>query len=735
MRVCLVAHGFPPLEKAGVETFTEQLARGLTRAGHDVSVFVPRRREDLPDLSLRLEQRDGYRVHWFTSNSEPRDPAEQLDPPGRAAQFAAFLERERPEVVHFHHVTKLGLGLVEQVHALGIPSVYTVHDYYPVCHRITLLRPDLSRCDTLGDPTRCAGCDLGLAVLNRAEGLGDYHMGAFAETLDEPVRERLAATLEGDRERSGFNAQEWEAAVELRTKLDARRSAVFGLLDRLVAPTRFLAERLVEGGVDGDRIVHLPYGIDTRGLGELPRADLAELTSRPIRVGYLGSMTKHKGVHVLLEAWSRLDTEAELHLWGDSTDRVHVERCRARADEVGAHWHGAFEQSTLPAVLAEVDLVVVPSIWVENYPIAIREALAAGRPVITSDVGALPESVRDSVDGRRFAPGDAADLARVLEECLSDPARIVALRDGADPIVGIDAQVEAYLEIYADAATSAAARREPMEEPLPHLRELAGRYAELQSLPSVELFREALAGLDRLAPILGASESSVGDAVGDALARWTRTQERLRDDATAAGYLREQIANHAESAEASNAESAWRAEQVENLEGAVEALRSERDWKQGSLTALEEQVASLESERDWRLENDRQSQERIQWLESEVANRDEALAYRESVIHDRDAALADREHQIADREHRIADLERRHGEELARLKAELQTLRGELERAEDQRRWREDEMLAAVQKLETLKGRLVPGRILLAEALERWRPSIDQRIGEEEAGP
>ncbi|MEO0651248.1 MAG: glycosyltransferase family 4 protein, partial [Planctomycetota bacterium] len=488
MRLSLVAHGFPPLEKAGVENFTAQLARGLAVRGHAVEVFVPRVREDLPDLSLRREERDGYGIQWLTTNSSPGDPREALDPPGCAEQFDQFLERERPELVHFHHVAKLGLGLIGAAHARRIPTVYTVHDYFPICHRIALLRPDLERCETIGDPQACARCDLALSVLNQQDTLGDYHLGVLPGQLDAEEAERLGATLAGRQDAVGFPAEEWQAATELRTELDLRRREAFRQVDRLIAPTRFLAERMVDGGLDRERIVHLPYGIDTSTLLGVPCANTAQLEARPLRVGFIGSLTKHKGVHVLLDAWEQLSPEAELHLWGDSTDRVYVERCREQAERIGARMHGAFEQRHLAQILARVDLVVVPSIWVENYPIAIREALAAGRPVLASDVGAIPESVRDGVDGRLFRVGDAADLARVLGELLADPASVVRLRNGAAPVCGLEAQVRDHERIYAEVAREVAARRPAKPAVLPHLEAISARREELLELSSAELF-------------------------------------------------------------------------------------------------------------------------------------------------------------------------------------------------------------------------------------------------------
>ena len=143
-----------------------------------------------------------------------------------------------------------------------------------------------------------------------------------------------------------------------------------------------------------------------RRFGEFPVGTNAEVTKAltglplpsfdanlPVRFGFLGGLAKHKGAHVLLEAFRDV-RGAELDVFGDSTDRPYVERVRALCAEVGARWHGSFDKRELRTILARLDVVCVPSLWDENAPFVIREAFAAGRPVIASRTEALVESVR-----------------------------------------------------------------------------------------------------------------------------------------------------------------------------------------------------------------------------------------------------------------------------------------------------------------------------------------------------
>ncbi|QDU66851.1 glycosyltransferase family 4 protein [Engelhardtia mirabilis] len=726
MRICLVAHGFPPHELAGVENFTAGLARGLAAGGHTVEVFVPRRRPDLADLSLRREQRDGYSVQWLTVNQGATSPKEVLEPREHAAQFGRYLDRFRPDVVHFQHVFRVGAALLESAKLRGLPVVYTGHDYFPVCHRITLLRPDLERCETIGDPDVCARCDLGLSLLNQREELGDYHMGAFAEDLPDEVRERLAATLVGDEPASGFPSEEWTAARERRRGLDARRAELYGQVDRFLCPTRFLAERLVEGGIDPDRIVHLPYGIDTSALTGLDRPTVAELARRPLRFGFIGSLTKHKGVHVLLEAFERVRGRAELVIHGDSTDRVYVQRMAERAASLGVRLAGAFDQRELPTLLAAIDVLVVPSIWVENYPIAIREAFAAGRTVIASDVGAFPESVRHGVDGLTFAVGDAVALGDCLEACVDDPEFLVRLVRGIEPVHTLEAHVAEHERIYDELVTERiAARSHAVDQVLPHLRGIAARYEELESLASEDLLRRALDEVGRLAQQLGAPAASAGEWMARALARDVRTQDLLRDRETEGNYLRAELERRDEVSAELEARDAWRAEQLRGateklawLEQQLVGLREENAWRketteslEGTVESLQRSVSSLEAERDWRVGTEAAAQEQAQRASRRLIELEVELDGLTAEVR----ALRD---VVAQREEQLGELRLVHG------------------RSEQERAWRQSEMDAAVALVHGRLRGLIPASLALRDELRRWRGESGSVVGDEpsEAG-
>lgn len=535
MRICLVVHGFPPVERTGVENYSLGLCRALARAGHRVEVFVPRRDPNLADLALRREERGGFAVNWITHNHPPGSAREALLVPELKGAFAAFLDRERPEVVHFQHLIKLGIELVAVARERGLPTVYTAHDYYPICHRYTLLRPDLSLCAARADSRACARCDLALAHLNAQPGLGDYQSGVLAEQLAIPARDRLREILaeHGPPDSSG----EFAAALEQRAELDRLRAEAYRGFDLVLAPSRYLIGELERGGFEPGRIEHQPLGFDNDDL-----AGLAPVRSEPgrvLRFAYMGGLPKHKGVHVLLEAFARLSGRAELSIWGDSSDRAYVELLRKRCGEVGAQWRGPYARADAPGILAEVDALLVPSIWVENMPLVIHESFSAGRPVLASRLGAIPEFVRDGVNGLLFAPGDAADLARTLERCIDEPGLLPALARGIGPVKGMDQEARELVERYGRLCVARRAAQPAVALP-PSLEGALASFEALQRVPSRELFGRVLAGLDDLREAwsedLGPIEAVELLALG--LGEGSEAQDRLREARNEIAWLR-----------------------------------------------------------------------------------------------------------------------------------------------------------------------------------------------------
>ena len=109
---------------------------------------------------------------------------------------------------------------------------------------------------------------------------------------------------------------------------------------------------------------------------------------------------------------------------------------------------GPLPHAQLWQTLADIDLVVVPTLWYETASLIVQEAFAAGVPVVASDIGVLPERIRAGVDGLLFPPGDAAALAAILRRLHEKPAELAQLRADIQPVFTIQEHVAQVTAVY-----------------------------------------------------------------------------------------------------------------------------------------------------------------------------------------------------------------------------------------------------------------------------------------------
>ncbi len=417
LRVLFAVHGFPPDTWAGTEVYTLNLAHELARRGHEVAIFTraPAQGGE-PDFGVREETFEGLRVLRMTHRlAHPSLRASYREPRAEEA-FRRVLAEVRPDVVHFQHLIHTSIGLVDAARQAGCATLVHCHDYWAICPRVQLIRPDGVRCsEGMG-----AGCYL--CVKEKA-----FEMIPTLKQAGERAGDVLTELFDGLGKRD-FR--------ELAERGDAVLSA-YAACDLQISPSRFLRDKLLAtGAFQAERFLYSDNGMRTdhvRALAKRPSA------SGRLRVGFVGSLVWYKGGEVMLAAFERLGAAPlELHVFGDfqpERDAHHAElQARARASAAAVVFHGRFPNSELAEVYAGIDVLLVPSIWYENSPITIHEAFLAGTPVVASDIGGMAEYVRDGVDGLTFRAGDGADLARVLRRLVEEEGLLARLSRSFPPV-------------------------------------------------------------------------------------------------------------------------------------------------------------------------------------------------------------------------------------------------------------------------------------------------------------
>jgi glycosyltransferase involved in cell wall biosynthesis len=174
-----------------------------------------------------------------------------------------------------------------------------------------------------------------------------------------------------------------------------------------------------------------------------------------LSVGFLGRLVEEKGVPTLINAMHLLRAEKDrvsLTIIGDGPQRPQLEAMAREQNDFQRNisFTGSLQGETLSAALANIDVLVMPSVNEEPAGLVVMEQMIRGCPVIVSDHGGGPELAGDA--GLKFPPGNAAALAACLRQLADDPALLrelgVRARNRAIAAFSLDRMIEEHFRIF-----------------------------------------------------------------------------------------------------------------------------------------------------------------------------------------------------------------------------------------------------------------------------------------------
>lgn len=432
-KVLYICHGHPDVRPGGAETYALELYQGMRDQGDFEPILLakghgrPHAGTNVGPISGDPNQyflyTEGYSYDLLFGTMDGKE--------FYAKHLHDFLLAIRPDIVHFQHTLFLGYDTIREVKNTlpAAPIIYTLHEYLPICHRQGQMVRTINneeRCDK-ESPGRCHEC--------------------FPEISTETffMRKRFIQSH-------------------------------LSLVDIFLAPSRFLQGRFVAWGLPEGKIRLEEYG--RRPFEPVPES----CGQRPrTRFAYFGQINPYKGVDVLLKAMKSLVNSSagaapapgrartsaamtphyspnritEPHLWihGANLDLQqgnYQKEFRSLLESAGYNvtFVGPYQHGELPRLMANIDWVVVPSIWWENSPLVIQEAFGFGKPVLCSDIGAMAEKVTDRVNGLHFCAGDPISLARTIQEAATAPGLWDTLRQGIPGCHRMNNHVQTLINLY-----------------------------------------------------------------------------------------------------------------------------------------------------------------------------------------------------------------------------------------------------------------------------------------------
>lgn len=438
MKILLICHFFPPASTSGAENYTFHLARALVQKGHEVQVLCAGTWDNGEHYwnGFTDEVFEGIqvrRIHLCWHKAP--DPNRYLyDNPMTAQHLRDWLREIQPDIVHVTSCYTLSASVIPVCKEAGLPLVVTLVDFWFLCPSLHLLRSDGLLCDGQTTPWDCLRCMLFRAKAYR------WPAKVLPDSAIQPALTALSkSALNRSRSLRGMALN-----MEERKRITAQALCQ---ADVVLAPSQFLGA-LHLAVIAGIPLRVHPYGHDLSWLADYQRRE----PDNDLRFCNMGQIAHDKGVHVLIEAFLKLDAGPNvwLDIWGGighgDSYAARIRQLAAQSDQI--RLRGRFARSQLGDVLSKADAVVAPSLWYENNPLVIQEAYAAQVPVIASNLGGMAEFVQHEVNGLLFETGDVDDLALQMRRIVEDPALLEYLSAGIPPVRAIEQEVDELVAVY-----------------------------------------------------------------------------------------------------------------------------------------------------------------------------------------------------------------------------------------------------------------------------------------------
>lgn len=410
MRILYAIHEFFPEFYTGTARVGLYLAKQMQKMGHQVKV-----------LTYGLTETDGlipigdlcYKKYEYESIQVISLRHKNLYPQINFNIFCYDIEDEIRQLINVeslddidlvHIIHPLRMGIVAKIfNEKNIPIIMTLTDYWTVCPRVQLLKPDYSLCNGPDGGKMCS-------------------------------------------EMCGYSNQEMENRLR-----DTK--SLFDLADIITVPTNLVKRIFDINGFNDEKIKVVNHGLSyeyftSKNLKNPSDNDL-------VTFAFIGPILKHKGVHILIEAFRKISlSNIRLVIYGHYFhERSYFEYIQKISDtDNRIKIFGRFNYEDLSEIYSSVDVAVFPSVWYETYCIALSEATAHKVPVIAANtIGAALEHLKDGVNGFIFEMGNDEKLADVIELIGKDPTIISRLKENVSYPPRIEEEAFQYDLIYKEA--------------------------------------------------------------------------------------------------------------------------------------------------------------------------------------------------------------------------------------------------------------------------------------------
>jgi glycosyltransferase involved in cell wall biosynthesis len=281
-------------------------------------------------------------------------------------------------VIH-HYITPVILKTLKD---RGIPILWTLHEYTPICPESTFISHG-KICE------KCIG-------------------GAFYHCITNKCKkDSLPASIVAAAENYVHNYLNY-----------------YQYVDHYLCPSVFLYEKFKSFNFFPEKLVQLYHGYQYNEVDAVQMAPKESTADRYIV--FVGRLEKIKGAHTLLKSLTD-NTDIHLKLVGTGTQETDLKAFAETYQLSNVEFMGKLSKKRTLEIINGAEFLICPSEWYEVLGFTVVEAMALGKPVIGSNIGAIPEMVIDGETGILFAPGNAPELSEKIRALFNDQEAISSM--------------------------------------------------------------------------------------------------------------------------------------------------------------------------------------------------------------------------------------------------------------------------------------------------------------------
>lgn len=399
MNILHYSLGFPPFRRGGMTQYCVNLMEEQVKDGHKVGLLWPGKLHNLNQKSY-IEKKQKYAIKddlfcdsYELINSLPIPLMDGIKYPEMyliekdKEEYRSFFHNHQFDVLHIHSFMGLPAELVDVAHEVGIKTIFTTHDYFPLCPRCNLFHLGKD-CIEDHDCEDCVSCNQNGLSLNK--------MKLFQSNFYRFIKENTFVKILRERHnRKMYDAT--EQVVEVRIKDTTKQLAYQKLRKRNLTILEGLD--IIHFNSANTLCVYQGRGYSGQNAqiisisnGAIENHKKYRSVNGKIRFGYLGPITTHKGYNLFKNScdalWESGIRNFEAHIFVELDNPAPYMIC-----------HKPYKYNELPNVMNQFDILVTPSEWEETFGFTVLEALSYGLPVIVSNKVGAKDIIAEGKNG------------------------------------------------------------------------------------------------------------------------------------------------------------------------------------------------------------------------------------------------------------------------------------------------------------------------------------------------